>query len=98
MPAAPSPDTPSPAKQPPRPAQISEDDAVSRVKSFVISNKSYDIPTDCLDVRSLGYKNVGYTLNVLDLCGPNPRTLGHWRVDAVTREVFRESGGRFVRP
>ena len=98
VPAAPSPVAPAPASQPSRAPQISEDDAVSRVKSFVISNKSYDIPADCVDVRSVGYKNVGYTLNVVDLCGPDPRTIGRWRVDAVTREVFRESGGRFVRP
>ena len=98
VPRAPSPVAPSPVSQPSRASQISEEDAVSRLKSFVISNKSYDIPTDCLDVRSVGYKNVGYTLNVVDLCGPDPRSLGRWRVDAVTREVFRESGGRFVRP
>ena len=72
---------------------------MTRVKSFVLSNKSYDVPTDCVDVRSQGYRNVGYTINVLDLCGPQPRSLGHWRVDAVTREVFRQNGsGRFVRP
>ena len=91
--------TPAPVQQPARAAQISEEDAVTRVKSFVLSNKSYDVPTDCVDVRSDGYKNVGYTINVLDLCGPQPRSLGHWRVDALTREVFRQNGnGKFVRP
>ncbi|MEO6260123.1 MAG: hypothetical protein ABIP63_07210 [Thermoanaerobaculia bacterium] len=90
---------PAPARPPSRSAELSEGEAVSRVKSFVISSKSYDIPADCVEVRSLGYKNVGYTLNVVDLCGPDPRSLGHWRVDAVTREVFRQSGdGRFLRP
>ena len=72
---------------------------MERVKSLVISSKFYDIPADCIDVRSQGYRNVGYTLNVVDLCGPDPRSIGHWRVDAVTGEVFRQNGeGRFVRP
>lgn len=72
---------------------------MARLTSFVISNNIYDVPKECVDVRSNGYKNVGYTLNVVDLCGPEPRSLGRWRVDAVTREVFRQSGdGRFVRP
>ena len=89
----------APRQPPARAAQISESDAIARLKSFVISKGSYDVPGDCIDVRSLGYKNVGYTLNVVDLCGPDPRSLGYWRVDALTREVFREgSDGHYRRP
>jgi hypothetical protein len=55
----------------------------------------------CLQLRSVGYQNVGFTYSVWDSCveGGGTRMLGRWRVDAKTREVFRQNdAGRYVRP
>jgi hypothetical protein len=64
---------------------------------YLNSNNTYDVSSSCLGVRNLGYRNVGYTLEVVDRCAGG--TLGKWRVDSKTRELFRQQpDGRFLRP
>lgn len=100
----PRPVTPPPASPAPAPApssEISESEAAATLSSYVRSNNPYDTRGDCLQVRSQGYRNAGYTFSVWDACvsGGGSRMLGRWRVDSKTREVFRQSDdGRYLRP
>jgi hypothetical protein len=60
-----------------------------------------DVRDECLAVRGGGYRNVGYAFSVWDSCpgGGGSRMLGRWRVDAKTREVFRQQNdGRYLKP
>ena len=99
-------DTPPPAETPkpkPQPAgEISEGEAASTLRGFITSRNYYsDVAGGCVQVRSEGYRNVGYAFSVWDSCvsGGGTRMLGRWRVDAKTREVFRQQGsGRYLRP
>jgi hypothetical protein len=80
---------------------LDEQGAIIRLRSFLAQNNPYDVPIRCLDIASLGFSNRGYTMQVTQLaCGSAPaRTLDRWRVDTLTREVFRQrSDGRFLRP
>jgi hypothetical protein len=105
--------TPAPVRQPPAPrpqpapqpaparAELSEDEAASVLRGHLGSNNPYDVSADCLQVRGAGYRNVGYGFSVWDACvsGGGSRMLGRWRVDAKTREVFRQrDDGRYLRP
>ncbi len=86
--------------QPARAAEISEDDAAGTLRGYA-SGFYRDVSGDCLQIRSHGYRNVGYTFSVWDACvsGGGSRMLGRWRVDSKTREVFRQhDDGRFLRP
>lgn len=100
---APRPAPPRQTAAAPRPApapsrEISEDDAMNVLRGYIIARNYYPVDRNCFHVVSLGYKNVGYTLDVVDRCGNRGR-LGRWRVDSKTREVFRQQGdGRFLRP
>jgi hypothetical protein len=100
-PAAPSP-VPTPAPAPARTGEISDAEAAATLRSYIASNSYYEgVSGDCVQVRSQGYSNVGYTYSVWDGCvsGGGSRMLGRWRVDSKTREVFRQqSDGRFLRP
>lgn len=96
---------PAPVQQPPvetppppqQTAEIGVSEAMSSVRNFVTSRDYYGVGGDCIGVGSLGYQNVGYTLEVRDTC--KQQTLGKWRVDAKTREIFRQrEDGRFLRP
>ena len=102
---APPPVTGAPEPQPrvksPAPAQetaeIGVSDAMATLRSFTTSRDYYGVGADCIGVSSLGYQNTGYTLEVRDSCAS--RTLGRWRVDAKTREIFRQrEDGRYLRP
>ena len=85
------------AVAPPPSREISGDEAVNILRGFVTSRDYYRIGTTCTSIRNAGYKNVGYTLEVHDTC--RDRLLGLWRVDAKTREVFRQrEDGRYLRP
>jgi hypothetical protein len=80
-----------------RGGEISGAEAVQVLDSFIVGNNPYDADLRCVEIRNLGYRNAGYTLQVYDDCGN--RALGRWRVDALSREVFRQrSDGRYVRP
>jgi hypothetical protein len=100
-PAAPPP-APRPAPAPARTGEISDAEAAATLRSYIASNSYYEgVTGDCVQVRSQGYSNVGYSYSVWDGCvsGGGSRMLGRWRVDSKTREVFRQQGdGRFLRP
>ncbi len=88
--------TPAPV-QPPPAEEIGVSEAISTLRGFVTSRDYYGVGADCIGVSSLGYQNAGYTLEVRDSCGS--RTLGRWRVDSKTRELFRQlEDGRYLRP
>jgi hypothetical protein len=95
---------PAPAPQPASSSdgQLDEQGAIIRLRSFIAQSNPYDVPARCLDISSLGFSNRGYTLQVSQgTCGGSAaaRTLDRWRVDTLTREVFRQrSDGRFLRP
>lgn len=97
-PAQPREEVPPPAAAPPpRIVEISSDEAVAVLRGFVASRDYYGIGTACTAVRSTGYRNAGYDLEVHDTC--TDRLLGLWRVDAKTREIFRQrEDGRYLRP
>jgi hypothetical protein len=79
--------------------ELSEREAIAKLNDTLTAQHPYDVSADCIDVRSEGYRNVGYTLVVRDSCAADPRTLGRWRVDARTGEVFRQQeDGRYLRP
>lgn len=99
-PAAPRPAArPAPAAQPARGSggEISESEALATLRGYINGRDYYHVEPDCIAVRSGGYRNVGYTIDVRDSC--SSRLLGRWRVDAKTREVFRQrEDGRYLRP
>lgn len=101
---------PAPVRTPPPPpvqreapsgnAEISETQAAATL-SGSIGGAYEGVSRDCLQIRSHGYKNVGYTFSVWDACvsGGGSRMLGRWRVDSKTREVFRQrEDGRYLKP
>lgn len=91
---------PSPRVETPPPAateEIGVSEAISTLRSFVTSRDYYGVGANCIAVGSLGYQNTGYNLEVRDSCGS--KTLGRWRVDSKTREIFRQrEDGRYLRP
>ncbi|HYR29647.1 MAG TPA: hypothetical protein VEU30_14360 [Thermoanaerobaculia bacterium] len=96
-PATEPPPMTSAAPPPSREGEIDEEEAISTLRGYLVTRNYYQTGAGCLTVSSEGYANVGYTLNVRDRCGS--RALGRWRVDAKTREVFRQrDDGRFLRP
>lgn len=79
--------------------EITEGAAIAVLSNRITSH--YRVPTNCLSIRSRGYRNAGYTFDVWDTCvrGGGSRRLDSWRVDSKTREVFRQrSDGRYLRP
>jgi hypothetical protein len=90
---------PPPASEPPQSgaSEISEPEAVAVLRGYVTSRDYYGIGAACTNITTHGYVNVGYTMEVFDSC--SHRMLGRWRVDAKTREVFRQQDdGRYLRP
>lgn len=89
--------TPAPPPPPAPPAdEITEEQAVEILRGY--TRDFYEnVDRTCLGITSHGYVNVGYTLEVVDRCAG--RSLGNWRVDSKTREVFKQNAdGRYVRP
>lgn len=90
-----------PASEPERgrgTAEISEGQAIGTLRDFLSRRDLYGVPANCIGVASRGYRNVGYTLEVVDTCDAS-RMLGRWRIDSKTREIFRQQrDGRFLRP
>ena len=77
--------------------EISDEEAISTVRGYIVTRNYYNTNAGCIRVSNRGYRNAGYTLDVHDSC--EARHLGRWRVDARTREVFRQQqDGRFLRP
>lgn len=88
---------PEPPPEPVR-EEISEAEATTALRRHLAAANPYDVSPNCLQIRSAGYRNVGYTFSVWDTCvaGGGTRMLGRWRVDAKTREVFRQGDdGRY---
>jgi hypothetical protein len=88
---------PEPAPEPVN-EEISEAEATTTLRRHLASSNPYDLSPNCLQIRSAGYRNVGYTFSVWDACveGGGTRMLGRWRVDAKTREIFRQGDdGRY---
>lgn len=94
--AEPSPS--SPPSPPPRRSEIGEPEAIATLRGFLTAREFYKVPADCVTIASRGYRNAGYTLDVVDSCASS-RLLGRWRVDSKTREIFRQrEDGRYLRP
>jgi hypothetical protein len=98
---------PTPRPEPQAPSEeprgeIGEGEATATLRDHLASSNPYDgVSSGCLQLRSVGYVNGGYTYSVWDSCveGGGTRMLGRWRVDAKTREVFRQGAdGRYGRP
>lgn len=79
--------------------EISESEAAAALRGHLAAANPYDgVSQRCLQLRSVGYRNVGYTFSVWDSCvaGGGTRMLGRWRVDAKSGEVFRQGDdGRY---
>lgn len=87
----------APRVEPSREGEISEEEAVATLQGFLDARNYYNIDNSCVSVRSLGYQNAGHTLEVSDRC--NSRSLGRWRVDSKTRELYRQrADGRYLQP
>lgn len=100
---APRQTTPAPAPAPRESAggEISDSQGANTLRGFITSRDYYDgVEPNCVEIRSLGYRNVGYGYAVWDSCvaGGGSRLLGRWRVDSKTREVFVQRGERYLRP
>lgn len=83
------------------PLEISPSDAEGILRNYVTATDYYRVKDACLRINNRGYKNVGYTLEIWNVCEPDgaSRMLGSWRIDAKTREVFRRrDDGRYLRP
>lgn len=87
---------------PPQPVrEITDSEATSVLRAHLGANNPYDAILGCLQIRDAGYSNAGFAFTVWDSCVPDggTRLLGRWRVDAVTKEVFRQrDDGRYLRP
>ena len=92
-PRAPEPD--------PQPSMLNDEQASAALREYVTSRDYYDVEDDCVRIESRGFRNRGFDYEVWHSCerGGGSRLLGRWRVDALTREVFRQYGdGRYLRP
>ena len=95
---------PRPVTPPPAPsrAELTPDEATATLRNYVRSTRYYDVAGECIRVENNGYRNAGYAMEVWHSCpgsGGGSRLLGRWRVDAKTREVFRQrDDGRYLRP
>jgi hypothetical protein len=99
--AAPKPAS-TPAPRPiEQPAMLNDEQASATLRDYVTSRRYYDVSNDCVRVESRGFRNRGFDYEVWHSCESNgaSRLLGRWRVDAKTREVFRQyDDGRYLRP
>jgi hypothetical protein len=97
---------PQPQTDPQRPTvpppTLNDEQASATLRDYVTSRNYYDnVDDDCVRVESRGFRNRGFDYEVWNSCerGGGSRLLGRWRVDALTREVFRRyDDGRYLRP
>lgn len=95
--------TPKPAPTPaPTPARfITEAEAAAELRGYLTSRNFYDVASSCVRLNGRGLRNEGYGFDVWHACagGGASRLLGRWRVDAKTRELFRQrEDGRYLSP
>ena len=93
--------SPEPEPEPAQPKLLNDQQASAMLRDFVASRDFYDVGADCMRIESRGFRNRGYAYEVWHTCGRGgaSRLLGRWRVDALTREVFRQhDDGRYLRP
>jgi hypothetical protein len=91
---------PPPAAPPPS-RTITEAEAAAELRGYVTSRNYYGVASECVRLNARGYRNEGYAFEIWHSCtgGGSSRLLGRWRVDARTREVFRQrEDGRYLRP
>lgn len=91
---------PPPAAMPPA-RTITEAEAAAVLRGYVTSRNYYDVASECVRLNARGYRNEGYAFDIWHACagGGASRLLGRWRVDAKTREVFRQrDDGRYLQP
>ena len=94
----PVPEPTTPVVATPTGVDITEAEAENLLRRFVASRDYYHVDSQCIGTASQGFKNRGYTIDLVDRCGDRGR-LGRWRVDSMTREIFVQKGdGRFLRP
>lgn len=93
---------PPPAAPPPSSSRtITDQEAANELRGYITSRNYYGVASECVRLQSRGYRNEGYAFEVWHSCagGGTSRLLGRWRVDARTREVFRQNDdGRYMRP
>jgi hypothetical protein len=83
---------------PPPEGRLSEAQAVSTLVDWVRTNDHYQAADDCIRPRSLGFRNRGYTIELLSACDSD-RLLGRWRVDTLTGRVYEQKAdGRYLSP
>ena len=103
-PTTPAPRPPTPALHPTTITQplLNDEQASATLRDYVTSRNYYSgVDDDCIRVESRGFRNRGFAYEVWSSCerGGASRLLGRWRVDALTREVFRQhDDGRYLRP
>ena len=88
---------PQPQPQQEREGTLTEEQAISTLRSYITSRDDYGVSSNCLVISSQGYKNRGYTLEAFDRCGND--SVGRWRVDTLTGNIYlQRSDGRYLRP
>jgi hypothetical protein len=81
---------------------MDETEAAHRLAAALRAWDYYQVSPECLRARAAGYRESGYTFDVVSKgCGffRAGETLGRWRVDGRTGEALVQNArGRFVRP
>jgi hypothetical protein len=67
--------------------ELSSADALARLRTYIRSYNPYDVPRNCLEIRS---GDDDYTFEVVNRCSAAREVLGKWRVDKLTRAVLRQ--------
>jgi hypothetical protein len=80
---------------------LTEAQASSALLNRLVETNYYAAPASCLQIKSQGLKNAGYTLEILGKGCPGRADglLGRWRVDAKSGELFvQHEDGKYRAP
>lgn len=79
---------------------LSEAGAVATLLEWVTTTDHYDVRDGCVEARSQGYSNRGYTIELFaSNCNGRNGLLGRWRVDTLTHKVYEQKpDGRYLSP
>lgn len=84
------------------PPRVSEPQAAALLLKWLDQHNHYALAPNCIQTKSLGLKNAGYTIEILSLNCPGRTAgtiLGRWRVDAYTSELFvQNADGKYHAP